>query len=58
MDRSQMQFVLTHRDGEQRLKLWNPRGFWELAEPIGYHSNDPEPTHFMELPKNPDDPSP
>ncbi len=59
LDRTTMQFVLTHRDGEQRAMLWNPnRGFWECAEPMGYRYPGPEPTEWMELPESPTDPDP
>lgn len=53
LDRTQMQFVLVTEDGAVRLHLWNPRGYWERAFPIGsiVDNGDCEnPTHWMPLP--------
>lgn len=57
MDRTKMQFILVHQDGAQRLRLWNPNGYWELPDPFSARVQPNmeclSPTHFMELPENP-----
>jgi len=54
LDRKEMQFVLTYKDGEMRLYLWNPNGYWEYPNPMGAKVPDWfKPTHFMELPEAP-----
>ncbi len=54
-DRTTMQFVLTYEDGEVRLYLWNPRGFWERPDPQCSRVPDYfRPSHWRKLPDDPE----
>lgn len=57
-NRSEMQFVLVLDEPQEtvRLYLWNPKGFWEHANPtcsqVMPHETCAEPTHWMEIPEH------
>jgi 16S rRNA U516 pseudouridylate synthase RsuA-like enzyme len=57
LDRSKMDFVLVTEDGAVRLHLWNPKGYWERAYPIGSVvgpcDDCANPTHWMPCPDAP-----
>lgn len=58
LDKSSMHFVLVHQDGAIRLRLWNPKGYWEFSDLFGGRvdarlSECGEPTHWLEIPEKP-----
>jgi hypothetical protein len=52
-DKSKMALVLVCQDGAVRLRLWNPRGYWEHTNPPGSIVQGQEcwnPTHWQPCP--------